>query len=265
MSSRRNRTINLPAPYLKRVWIEPTLVPDRDAYPFCLPFLSDDFSLSFDRAITIIAGENGAGKSTLLEGLAVMAGFDEAGGGKGHRPVDHSQALEEGGGELTVALRASWVPKVSYGWFFRAETFFSIARYLDAVGSPTANFLSYSHGEGFLRFFEERCQRQGLFIFDEPESALSPSRQMEFLKLLYRMDKSQRCQVIMATHSPVLMAYPNATLLQFTKYRLEPTPLQQTDHYRAMREFFQDPTGFVEAAILEVDLEERASGAERPE
>ena len=260
MASRRNRTINLPAPYLKRVWLEPTLIPDREAYPFCLPFLHDDFSLSFDRAITIIAGENGAGKSTLLEGLAVMAGFDEAGGGKGHSPVDHSMALEEGGGELTVALRASWMPKITNGWFFRAETFFSVARYLDAVGSPTADFLSYSHGEGFLRFFQERCQRQGIFIFDEPESALSPSRQMEFLKLLYRMDQSERCQVIMATHSPVLMAYPNATLLQFTKYGLEPTTLRQTDHYRAMREVFADPTGFVEAAIVEVDLEERGRG-----
>ena len=113
MSSRRNRNINLPAPYLRRVWIEPTLIPDREAYPFCLPFLQDDFSLSFDRAITVIVGENGAGKSTLLEGLAVMAGFDEAGGGKGDRPVDHSMALEEGGGELTVALRASWVATTS--------------------------------------------------------------------------------------------------------------------------------------------------------
>jgi predicted ATPase len=157
MGSRGKRDINLPAPYLKRIWLDPERIPDRDAYPFCLPFLHDDFSLTFDRAITIIAGENGAGKSTLLEGLAVMAGFDEAGGGKGYRTVDHSQAVEEGGGELTVALRASWVPKVSYGWFFRAETFFSVARYLDAVGSTSADFLSYSHGEGFLRFFEERC------------------------------------------------------------------------------------------------------------
>jgi len=124
MASRRNRDINLPAPYLKRIWIDPERIPDRAAYPFCLPFLDDNFSLDFDRAITIIVGENGAGKSTLLEGLAVMAGFDEAGGGKGYRTVDHSQAVEESGGELTVALRASWVPKVSYGWFFRAETFF---------------------------------------------------------------------------------------------------------------------------------------------
>jgi predicted ATPase len=258
MASRQNRSINLPAPYLKRIWLEPTLIPNREAYPFCLPFLHDDFSLSFDRAITIIVGENGTGKSTLLEGIGVLAGYDEAGGGKGYAPVDHSWALEKMGGQLSSALRASWLPKITNGWFFRAESFFSVARYLDQMaqeypmgGPPPPDFLSHSHGEGFLRFFEERCQRQGIFIFDEPESALSPTRQMEFLKLLYRMDKSARCQVIMATHSPVLMAYPNATLLQFTKYGLEPTTLRQTDHYRAMREFFADPKGFVEAAILE--------------
>src|ERR1700735_2044915 len=257
MSSKRNRTINLPAPYLKRIWLDPSRIEDRKVYPFCLPFLLDDFELSFDRAITIIAGENRTGNSTLLEGIAVLAGYDEAGGGKGYMPVDHSNAREEMGGQLSEAWRASWLPKVTNGWFFRAESFFSVARYLDEVGSPTADFLSYSHGEGFLRFFEERCQRQSLSIFDEPESALSPSRQMEFLKLIYRMDKSERCQVIMATHSPVLMAYPNATLLQFTKYGLEPTTLRQTDHYKALREFIADPKGFVEAAIEEeVGLDE---------
>lgn len=248
--ARRNRDINLPAPYLKRIWLDPSRIEDRQAYPFCLPFLHDDFELSFDHSITIIVGENGAGKSTLLEGIAVLAGYDEAGGGKGHRPVDHSNAVEVMGGELSTALRAGWLPKVTNGWFFRAESFFSVARYLDEVGSAP-DFLSHSHGEGFLRFFEERCQRQGIYIFDEPESALSPSRQIEFLKLLRRMDVSENCQVIMATHSPVLMAYPNASLLQLSKYGLEPVTVEQTDHYKIMREFCDDPAGFVEAAIAE--------------
>src|SRR4029453_16320739 len=159
-------------------------------------FLSNEFELSFDRPITIIVGENGAGKSTLLEGIAVLAGYDEAGGGKGYMPVDHSNAIEEMGGQLSKALRASWLPKITNGWFFRAESFFSVARSLDAANSepiPTIgggappDFLSHSHGEGFMRFFEERCQRQGIFIFDEPESALSPSRQIEFLKLMRRV------------------------------------------------------------------------------
>ena len=114
----------------------------------------------------------------------MLAGFNEAGGAKGYMTVDHSDALEKMGGQLSTALRASWLPKITGGgWFFRAESFFSVARYLDKAnlegnGRPP-DFLSHSHGEGFLRFFEERCQRQGIFIFDEPESALSPSRQIE--------------------------------------------------------------------------------------
>ena len=253
MSYKRN--IRLPAPYLRRVWLDPSGIANRAAYPFCLPFLQDDFELSFDRSITIIVGENGTGKSTFLEGIAVLAGFDEAGGGKGYKPVDHSSALEVMGGELSKVLRASWLPKITNGWFFRAESFFTVARYLDVaardVGALGPDFLSHSHGEGFLRFFEERCQRQGIFIFDEPESALSPARQMEFLKLMRRMEESTICQIVMATHSPMLMAYPNARLLRLSKYGLEPVTVEQTDHYKVMREFCADPAGFVEAAIEE--------------
>ena len=95
-------------------------VADPAAYPFCLPFLVDGFELEFERAITIIVGENGTGKSTLLEGIAVLAGFDEAGGGKDYQPVDHSNAREVMGGELSSAMGASWLPKITYGWFFRA-------------------------------------------------------------------------------------------------------------------------------------------------
>jgi len=252
---RPKRDIRMPAPYLRRVWLDPARIADRAAYPFCLPFLRDDFELSFDRPITIIVGENGTGKSTLLEGVAVLAGYDEAGGGKGYMPVDHSGALEKMGGELSNALRASWLPKITNGWFFRAESFFTVARYLDraaieGMGTPP-DFLSHSHGEGFLRFFQERCQRQGIFIFDEPESALSPSRQMEFLKLLRRMEQSTICQVVMATHSPMLMAYPNARLLRLTKYGLEQVAVEETDHYKLMREFCADPAGFVEAVVEE--------------
>jgi predicted ATPase len=255
MSLRRNRTINLPAPYLRRIWLDSSRVTDPAAYPFCLPFLLNDFELSFDRAVTIIVGENGMGKSTLLEGIAALAGYDEAGGGKGYRPVDHSIAVEAMGGRLSTALRASWLPKITKGWFFRAESFFSVARYLDeaalGVGGPPPDFLSHSHGEGFLRFFEERCQKQGIFIFDEPESALSPSRQIEFLKLPQRMDNSGICQVVMATHSPMLMTYPNAHLLRLSKYGLETVTVQQTDHYRVLQEFCADPAGFVGAALAE--------------
>src|SRR5262245_23096348 len=249
MSSRRNRAINLPAPYLKRLWLDPARITDRATYPFCLPFLSDDFELRFERAITIIVGENGTGKSTLLEGVAALAGFDNAGGGKGYRPVDHSRAIEASGGRLADALRASWLPKLSSGWFFRAESFFPVARYLDEAafdaGFAPPDFLSHSHGEGFLRFFSERCRRQGLYIFDEPESALSPSRQIELLKILRGISESKICQVIMATHSPILMGCPDAHLLELSKSGLIETTLHDTAHFRLMRAFCADPAAFI--------------------
>src|SRR5438309_4455973 len=150
MARKGNRTINLPAPYLKRVWLDPSQVHDRGAYPFCLPIFPDDFELNFEAAITIIVGENGTGKSTILEGIAGLAGYDDAGGGKGYMPVDHSEAREKMGGQLSEALRASWLPKITNGWFFRAESFFSVARYLDKAardaGEVGPDFLSHSDG-----------------------------------------------------------------------------------------------------------------------
>ena len=250
--ARSRKHTSLPPPYLKRVWLDEERVPDRERYPFCLPMFRDEgFEFSFERPITIIAGENGSGKSTLLEGIAALAGFDEAGGGPGYRPVDHSRAIEVGGGALAEALRASWLPKVGQGWFFRAESFFAVARYLDEVGSDYADFLSHSHGEGFMRFFEERCTRPGIFIFDEPESALSIARQFDFLKLLHRMQEGGMSQVIMATHAPILMALPGARLLRLNKYGLEPVALEDTDHFRLIREFVQDPRGIVDAMLEE--------------
>jgi predicted ATPase len=252
--AKKMRTIKLPAPYLKRVWLDETRVTDAKAYPFCLPFLRDGLDLTFELPISIIVGENGTGKSTLLEGIAALAGYDEAGGGKGYMPVDHSRAIEKMGGQLSQALRAAWLPKITNGWFFRAESFFTVARYLDEaalepLSGPPPDLLSHSHGEGFLRFFQERCQRQGLFIFDEPESALSPARQIEFLRLLRAMERTGFTQVIMATHAPLLMAYPGARLLQLTKEGLAPVRVEETGHYRTMVDFWRDPEGFVKDAL----------------
>lgn len=253
--TRRGRPVNLPAPYLKRVWLEENRIADTAAYPFCLPLFRAGFTLDLPKAITIIVGENGTGKSTLLEGIAAMAGYDDAGGGKGYRPVDHEGSIEVTGGRLASALCGSWLPKITSGWFFKAESFFSVARYLDRAaleaGEAPPDFLSHSHGEGFLRFFEERCNRQGIFIFDEPESALSPSRQIQFLRVLQRMEDFGKCQVIMATHAPMLMAYPNAQLLLLTKGGLEPVTLEQTDHFKLTRDFLADPKAFIDDALRE--------------
>jgi len=250
----RKQITRLKAPYLKKLLLEPDRIPDKETYPFNLPlFGAGEFELDFTTPITIIVGENGTGKSTLLEAIGGIAGYDEAGGGKGYMPVDHSRAVDRSGIALADAFRAHWLPKVTSGWFFRAESFYAVARYLDTAAldanAPPPDYLSWSHGEGFLQFFQGRLQRQGLYILDEPESALSPSRQIDLLKLLKAMDASGVSQVIMATHSPLLMACPNARLLRISRFGLYEVDFRDTDHFRMMREFCEDPDGFLADAL----------------
>lgn len=250
MAARRTYTTNLPAPYLKRAaWARPD--EDRPTeYPFSLPFLKDrGWEIEFTTPVTIIVGENGTGKSTIIEALAALAGYDEAGGGKGYMPVDHSRALDTSGTGLADHLRAAWLPKITNGWFFKAESFWAVARYLDDLPGPAPDFLSHSHGEGFLRLFAERCSRQGLYLMDEPESALSPARQLDLLAMLARVQGSASSQIIMATHSPILMAVPGARLLQLTRFGLQEVSLEETRHYRLYRAFCLDPRGFIDEEL----------------
>jgi predicted ATPase len=250
----RHRTTSLPSPFLKRIVLREDVMEHEDGYPFNLGWIRvEDFELEFTTPITIIVGENGTGKSTLLEGIAALSGYDEAGGGKGYRPVDHTLAIDTSGAALSRALRASWLPKVTTGWFFRAESFYSVARYLDysaiEAGGAPPDFLSWSHGEGFIRFFEERCSRQGIYFMDEPESALSPTRQLALIRLLNSMHASAKAQVIMATHSPLLMACPHARLLELTHSGIAEIDFRDTEHFKLYRDFVEDPHKFIEAAL----------------
>ncbi|KMW60105.1 ABC transporter, ATP-binding protein [Candidatus Rhodobacter oscarellae] len=247
--ARKRRDTKLPAPFLRRLTVQEEPLAEQSGYPFDLPWLGPEFELYFEQPVTIIVGENGTGKSTLVEAIAAIAGYDEAGGGKGYSPVDHSRAIDRSGAELAQVLRAGWLPKVTDGWFFRAESFFSVARYLDEVASPYADFLSWSHGEGFMRVFEERMTRQGVYFMDEPESALSPNRQRELLRLLARIQESETAQVILATHSPILMAVPGAQVLEITRRGLTEIDYRETAHFRLYRAFTADPEGFVAEAL----------------
>lgn len=248
--SRRKFKTKLRAPYLKRVtWAKPDEERPND-YPFSLPFLNNpDWSIDFKMPVTIIVGENATGKSTLIEAIASLAGYDEAGGGKGYRPVDHSCAIDISGTELAVHLRAAWLPKLTSGWFFKAETFWSVARYLDDLPGAGPDYLSYSHGEGFLRVFGERCNSQGLYLMDEPESALSPARQIDLLQMLANIQDHRAAQVIMATHSPILMAVPDAQILQLTRLGLDEVELEDTSHFKLYSAFCRDPRAFIEEEL----------------
>lgn len=230
----------------------------KSGYPFDLPWLNDqDFELRFTTPVTMIVGENGTGKSTLIEAIAALSGYDEAGGGKGYRPVDHSNAIDKSGSELADVLRAGWLPKVTNGGFFKAESFFSVARYLDEAardgGGAPPDFLSWSHGEGFVRFFEERMSRQGIYFMDEPESALSPKRQLELLRILNRIQEQANAQVIMATHSPILMALPNAQVLEVTRHGIARVDYRDTQHFKLYQSFTIDPEEFIAEAIRDDD------------
>jgi len=244
---------------------------DRSGYPFDLSLVrKGGVEIDFDRPVTIIVGENGTGKSTILEAIGEMSGFGKMGGTRFLKNAgwasdfiderdDSSPSQAEPDSSLSSVLRCSWLPKVAHGFFFRAETFVGMARQLEQLSlhdmalTEGRGHLRRSHAEGFFSFFEARFGGQmsspRLFIFDEPESALSPRRQIDFLKMIRKLEDSGLCQAIIATHSPVLMAYPQAQLLRLSRGSIDPCHVDQTDHFRFLREFYLDPVGFIDATM----------------
>jgi predicted ATPase len=251
MARKRSASKTFRAPFLRRL----SLMPDRmgEGWPFDLPVLRDGaLSIDFDRPVTILVGENGTGKSTLMEAIAAAAGFAEQGGGTEHGgggPADWSL--------LTRALRLSWLPKVSGGFYMRAESFFNFASYIDRAGNPDRwggrPLHEQSHGESFLALYINRLNEPGLYLLDEPEAALSPNRQLAFLCVLRDMELSGKAQIIMATHSPILMAYPGAALLQLDGDGLEEVALRDTDHFKLYDRFLRNPEGYLKHLFEEAD------------
>jgi predicted ATPase len=220
------------APFLKSLrYTPPNATPDD--FPFSMPLFRRAWDLHFTSPLTILAGENGSGKSTLPEIIADNIGFSSNGGSQDHLTVETDVSLTA----LRAALRFGWLPKIKTGFFFRAESFATLATYLDTVanwpeppGGAPRRLLGRSHGEGTLALMMQRLQRRGqaIYLFDEPEAALSPRSQILLRDLLRSVLATGTTQIVMATHLPLLM-------------QISPGPLLYLDNEITYRDYRKTP------------------------
>ena len=245
-------------PYLREIRFNWELVHDSNRYPFDIPSFRNLKFLQFKRNVTFFAGENGSGKSTLLEAIAENCGFGIKGGGRNTLLADDKDNLS-----LSSILTLSWLPKISNGFFLRAETFYDFASYIDeveeSVPDPALRYHSYggkslhrqSHGESFLSLLQNRFGSKGIYLLDEPEAALSPQRQLVLLSIIRRLEKSGKAQFLIASHSPILMAYPDADIYSFDCSPVGKIGYEETEHYRVTRGFLNNRHKLLEELFRE--------------
>jgi predicted ATPase len=224
--------------FLRSLEIEAPPIDQQNEYPFSIPALKTLEKMSFYANVTFFVGENGSGKSTLLEAIAYQCGFNPAGGGRNNQfEVDAAQAT------LGDALRLSWLPKITNGFFFRAETFYHFASYIDTIPESLQYYggkslHQQSHGEAFLSLFNGRFGKKAIYLLDEPEAALSPARQLALLRIIKDLEKE--AQFIIATHSPILLGYPDAQILNFDTQPISEIAYEDTLHYVVTRRFLEN-------------------------
>nr|WP_231891289.1 AAA family ATPase [Paenibacillus swuensis] len=211
-------------------------------YPFHIPSIQNLTTLRLEKKVTFFVGENGSGKSTLLEAIAYQCGFNTAGGGR-----NNTYELNASHSMLGDYIRLSWLPKITQGFFLRAESFYHFASHVDEIAKDHPSIYdSYggrtlheqSHGESFFSLFQNRFGRKGIYLLDEPEAALSPAKQLAFLSIIHELQKS--AQLIIATHSPILLGYPEADIFSFDHQPLGTIAYEQTDHYQVTRRFLEN-------------------------
>jgi predicted ATPase len=223
-------------PYLKEIALKRESIEDFDSYPFCIPAIRKLKTLKFHPDVTFFVGENGSGKSTLIEAIAVGLGFNPEGGTK-QSQFTTSRTHSELHRHLRL-VRSFKKPGDEY--FLRAESFYNLATFMEETGYLRGyggkSLHQQSHGESFMATLLNKLTGGGLYIMDEPEAALSPSRQMAALSAIHHLIE-QNSQFIIATHSPILLAYPRACIYQLDDQGLRKIEYEETEHYSVTRQF----------------------------
>lgn len=241
----------MPSPFLKHVTRNREVELSDEEFPGSLGF-TQDLHLEFSSPVTFFVGENGSGKSTLLEAIAVLAGLPISGGGTNETAAGHGVGDRS---RLAEALRLGFARRPNDGYFFRAELQAHFASLLeerrrdpDFYGDPYGRYggsslHNMSHGEAFLSVMNHRFD-EGLFLLDEPESALSPQRQLALLALMHDRVMGGNTQFVVATHSPILLTFPEARIIGFDEGELATITLEETSHFQITRGILEHPESY---------------------
>jgi len=226
-------------PYLLSASFRPDVDIDPEVFPFNIPAVQEIGNIEFHPNVTFFVGENGSGKSTVMEGIAVALGFGFEGGTKNVR-------FQSAGSVSTLheVLRlARGIPKPRDEYFLRAESFFNVASYMDETdyleGYGGQSLHTQSHGESFMAVLLHKLRGNGIYLLDEPEAALSPNRQLAALSAIHQLVEDHS-QFIIATHSPILLSYPHARIIQFDRSGISEVAFEDTEHFAVTRDFLNN-------------------------
>ena len=246
--------------YLRSTKLNRVRIGSFSNYPFSLPVISNLSNMSFHPNVTMFVGENGTGKSTILEAIAMALGFNPEGGTRNFSFTSRDSHSELHNYITTV----KGVKNPGDGFFLRAESFYNLAtnieeldkgnsgpRIIDSYGGYSLH--EQSHGESFFAVFMHRFRGRGLYILDEPEAALSPIRQMSMLTRIHQLVEAES-QFIIATHSPIIMAYPGALIYEITGEGYRAARYHETENYEVMKSFLNNTEKMLDLLLNEKEI-----------